>query len=30
VFARLRHLEARLLPHGILDVVRQVALFAAA
>jgi membrane-associated phospholipid phosphatase len=28
--ARLRTLEARLLPHGILDVVRQVALFAAA
>jgi membrane-associated phospholipid phosphatase len=30
VIARLRHLEDRLLPHGILDVVRQVALFAAA
>lgn len=30
VLARLRQLEARLLPHGILDVVRQVALFAAA
>jgi membrane-associated phospholipid phosphatase len=30
MFARLRQLEARLLPHGVLDVVRQVALFAAA
>ena len=30
MIARLRHLEARLLPHGILDVVRQIALFAAA
>jgi membrane-associated phospholipid phosphatase len=30
VLARLRQLEARLLPHGILDVVRQVAIFAAA
>jgi hypothetical protein len=30
VVARLRQLEARLLPHGVLDVVRQVALFAAA
>jgi membrane-associated phospholipid phosphatase len=30
VLARLRQLESRLLPHGVLDVVRQVALFAAA
>ena len=30
MLARLRQLEARLLPHGVLDVVRQVALFAAA
>jgi membrane-associated phospholipid phosphatase len=30
LLARLRRLEARLLPHGILDVVRQVALFALA
>jgi membrane-associated phospholipid phosphatase len=30
MIARLRTLEARLLPHGVMDVVRQVALFAAA
>lgn len=30
MIARVRHLEDRLLPHGILDVLRQVALFAAA
>ena len=30
MLARLRTLEARLLPHGVLDVVRQVALFGAA
>ena len=30
MLARLRKLESRLLPHGVLDVVRQVALFAAA
>ena len=30
MLARLRRLEARLLPHGVLDVLRQVALFAAA
>lgn len=30
MLARVRQLEARLLPHGILDVLRQVALFAAA
>src|SRR5207247_3720121 len=30
MLARLRTLEARLLPHGVVDVVRQVALFAAA
>ncbi|HVE69222.1 MAG TPA: phosphatase PAP2 family protein, partial [Solirubrobacteraceae bacterium] len=30
MIARLRQLEARVLPHGVFDVVRQVALFAAA
>ena len=30
MLARLRRLEARLLPHGVLDVLRQLALFAAA
>jgi len=30
MIARVRSLEARILPHGVLDVVRQIALFAAA